>query len=750
MALFRKTKKLATRVAQNIWNDTTTRNAEKHRNNYRPNDIEARAAMERALGEVHIWAARNADVCAQQPLRLYRRVVEGEERGTRGVKAVSKRTKQYMLSRQGGQKAASFAEGGGDIEEVLDHPVLDLLASPHPDFPGTQLAWIKFYMQEITGKAYQAVGLGADGLPDVLLPLLTQFTEIVYGDDGDIEGYQYARSETSVAVFNPEDIMYFRHRVSRFNPNDGEGPLSAVFPHADAVVKNLMFDLAMIDNGNKPDSMLSVNDPLASTTQLDALDSLINSKFGGYRNGHKTFVHKGDMTWTPMAWPEKELQSLAKVTENKKTIRLAFGIPESMVDSNASTMASALVADNQYAKMTIRPRLNQDAAHLNDLLLPLFGLDTTNYCLMYDDPVIDDVEALSIALNAKVAAGRITINEARLAEGIDPSDDPGADELRINGQTLKSLDTQPDPLAGLGGGLDAPGMFRGLDTRGASVKTKQEASTAFIFKGMIDDELPEWRPCQCVHTKDDDDIANEPMIEQVFRDHLRGVERAFEDVVADMQDEVVDAVRNGRPSDLDPMRNQAASVLRDEMATIIDDAVKFTLEAAGQDVAGMFDVAQTTALEFFERHVIMVADDIASTTDSMIRPAIQRGLDQGLSIDRIASDMETLPKWRAERIARTEVQNAAQGGRYETFKEIGVELVQWVNAPGATDAHKTIANRIYYKGGERGVQKMGQPFVTRWMPAGNENITRNVYYPPARPNCRCSVRAIYDTSGDDE
>ncbi len=216
----------------------------------------------------------------------------------------------------------------------------------------------------------------------------------------------------------------------------------------------------------------------------------------------------------------------------------------------------------------------------------------------------------------------------------------------------------------------------------------------------------------------------------------------MESAVREMQDEVVDAVRNGRPSDLDPLRARVAQSLREQMKEIVDAGVRFTLEAANQDIESMFEVAQTSALEFLDRHVIQVADDIADTTDSMIRPAIQRGLDEGLSIDQIAKEMDGLPEWRAQRIARTEVQNAAQGSRYETFKEIGVELVQWVVAPGASKAHQAIA--------ARGRRKVGEPFVKAGEVLHGEKFSRDVYYPPARPNCRCSIKAIHDTSGGDE
>jgi uncharacterized protein with gpF-like domain len=163
--------------------------------------------------------------------------------------------------------------------------------------------------------------------------------------------------------------------------------------------------------------------------------------------------------------------------------------------------------------------------------------------------------------------------------------------------------------------------------------------------------------------------------------------------------------------------------------------VRNTLELAGQDVDGMFDVVNTRALDFLDRHTIRVAEDIADTTESMIRPAIQRGLENGLSINEIAAEMDSLPAYRAERIARTEVQTAAQGARYETFDEVGVQEVEWVNAPGASAAHQEIA--------KRGRKKLGEPFVKAGEVIKGEKFSRDIYHPPARPNCRCSIRAIF-------
>ena len=160
--------------------------------------------------------------------------------------------------------------------------------------------------------------------------------------------------------------------------------------------------------------VVSVNDPMVTTEQLDEFERRLKAKHGGNDRAGELFVTKGDVTVSPLQWPEKELQSIAKQDFYEKRIRAAFGHTESMADSNASTYASALVGyDHQYMGSAIRPRLLMDAAQKTEFLCDLFGLDPTVYMFVYDDPVVKDEAALRDQTRQDVAAGIITINEAR-------------------------------------------------------------------------------------------------------------------------------------------------------------------------------------------------------------------------------------------------------------------------------------------------------------------------------------------------
>ena len=719
-----------------FWQSTTSR-LEKLRRHHRPRDVRAQESLAYMQGVAHQCASMNADVCSKMPLRLMRRVdaADSVDRRAYTGRKISKQYRAYMDDGRAGVKVADFAASGSEVEEVTDHPLLDLLANPNPEFPGSQMSWLSFYMREATGKAYDMIVLGADGLPAMLYPLLAQYVEPEFDDNtGELMGFRYARAENFIADLDREDVAFYKHQISRFNPNDGEGPLAGVYAESDMLASNLLFDISMAHGGNQPNSVWTLKDINATDEQVRAVEKRIKSKHTGVVNMAKPVVTRGELTIQQLQWAERELQSLPKLEFYEKRVRRAFGHTESMDDSNASTFASAVVGyDHQYMGAAIGPRLNNDAAQKNTVYLEMFGLDPTVYCLVYDNPVVKDESVIAERTRADVASGVITINEARSERGLDPVDDESADVVRVNGQTLKSLDAAPAAPTLGGFTLNAPSVQE-VKAAEPVVEVKEPFDLLpTLRKSVADNERTIWKQCDCgKRTKATDDIADDPIIEDIFEGAIEPVESAFEGIVGDMQDEVVQAAREGRESNFNQLKDQAATVLRDQMEDIVLDSVRATIEAAGQDVESMFDVVNQSALDFLDTHVIRVADDIASTTESMIRPAIERGLEQGLSIES-----EDIPAYRAERIARTEVQNAAQGGRYETLKEVGVESTNWVNAPGARESHRLIA--------ARSPKKIGEPYVKAGEVIAGDKFDRDVFHPPGGPNCRCSIQAIFES-----
>jgi HK97 family phage portal protein len=726
-------KKMPEATARVLYEDTTVRDQERNARHYRPRDIPAIEAMERAVGVVYQCADTNASVCSSQPLRMYRRVKMTNN-------PVRKSLRAYMESGHAGKAVAEFASGQDDLEMVEQHPAITLLRDPSPDMNGLQWSWLRFFMKEMTGKAYSLVGWSErSGRPISLNPLLSQYTEILLdtseGGDGGLVGFLYGRNEREAVELAPEDVLYFRHSVSPHNPYSGVGPLQAVLAEADLLVSVLMHDKTMADRGYMPAAIATIPSD-ATEEQARMVGREFNAR-GGPQSGARIHVARaGELKLEPLSWNPKDLQTGEQIERYERRIRQAFGHTESMADSNASTYASALVGySEQYMGATIRPRLARDASELTQYMADLFGFDPDEYCLVYDDPVVSDVESLTTRLITQRQAGILSINEVRTelgyerVEGNKDADDP----------TYVASPAAPDPLALFGGSVGG-GPQRVVDTREDKTepvgsKSAESDNEPFDVRAIADGTMPDrYTPCGCcTKAVDSGDIAKaDPLLAEVFDRFGDDAQDAMESALEDLQDEYVRAFTEGGTPDVDDLVEQIRAEMREQLipaVAVVTDSVRRSLELTDD----VFEIVDRDALAFLESHVSRVASDIDATTREAIRAATQRGIEQGLTVADVQSEIQSagLPKYRAEMIARTELSEVSHGAKYTAWKAAGVTHLRWKNAPGATIAHQEIASRS--------PKKMGEPFALSGEVIKGEKITRDVYYPPARPNCRCTI-----------
>ena len=722
-------KKIRERQVREAYPEATVRASEQNRRSYIPRDIVSIEAMQRAVGVVWQCADTNAKVCSSQPLRLYRRT----DTPTRS-RVVTKSMRRGMDAGVYGKAVAEFASGADDVEVVERHPALTLLSDPSPDMTALQWSWLRFFMQELTGKAYSLIGWSeTTGRPVSMNPMLSQYTEVLYdADEGGISGFRYGRSESNPITLEPDDVAYFRHSVSPWNPYEGVGPLQSVLAEADLLVSVLIHDKTSADAGFKPPAIATIPAD-ATEEQVRQVRNELRARGGPQSAGDIHVTRAGDLSITELQWNPKDLQTQDQIDRYERRIRQAFGHTESMADSNSSTYASAVVGySEQYMGAAIRPRLQHDASQITRLMSELFDFDPDEYCFVYDDPVVSDVESLTTRMISLRTANVLSVNDVRSEMGYEPiegnkdADDP----LYVASPPVS------DPLAMFGGVGGGAGTTIVDTTKSVAPEpdSEPEPEPAYSVTAIADGlELKRWTPCEvCGKSVDGGDIANDPLLDEIFDRFGDDVDDAMRDALQDLQDEYVRAATEGGTADVaslvEQIESEMTEMLEPVVATVVDDTRR-TLSLSDD----AFDVVNQRALDFLKTHTSRVASDIDSTTREMIGNAVQRGIEQGKPVTDIAAEIEAadLPGYRAERIARTELSEVSHGARYESWKEAGVESVTWRTAPGATSAHRQIA--------ARSPKAMGEPFVKAGEQIGREKFSRDVYYPPARPNCRCSI-----------
>ena len=806
MGLFNRTKALATKAVSDLsgYLAATVTVRDRSLSQYSRN-LETQQLLAVARGYVYNCADIIAMAASQQPLRLYRTgsVTIRTNKGTRyapGCKAVKHGKREAFASGRMGRKAATWSGMGGNVAEVVDHPVLDLITKPNPLQNGEAFDYQRFLFALLTGEMFHLVeGTGA---PSALWPMLPQYTQVLPEMEGVVGRYAYGRERSSVAVYEAADVLHFKYSDHLDNPYHGWGPLHACYQAARIVAENEDFDLEFIEQGNLPLAFVSLDPSIYSTdTAIADFKRYLSRVTKGALGKTKAIVGAGVSVSAPMP-TARDLQTLEKLREHKATIRNAFKVPESMLELNSANLASATVGDDQFWGITVRPLLNKGADHLTETLLPMFGIEPGEYFFAYDDPLLADIEREARIAEIDLRSGVRNINEVRAERNLDGIGDDG-EVYRINGVPVDQSGQAPAPSpfftlndhrvheVKVTEGRTRVPVLGTLDAKGNSDDDRDVGDEDAGRVGVVhrvekgEPEAPgrdpvvgvravllhdrharpdpyDLRDCGCVGltTKDDDkqppvtvnipdglNLTREQAIafatqQRVLTGAVGNLQGIIADFMRDAQQEAARSVRAGGAIDLGDLEDQLATVLEPEFREMYRAGFDLgALELDEPTGVDPFALPNAEAIAEAETSLIrQLSRDITDHTAQGIESRVRAGIEAGESIDDIAKAIEGdtgFAEYRSERIARTEVSNAANMGKLARYKEAGVATKYWI--PGTSAVHRALGEMF----------KDGVPIDEPFLRAGQsvtaggvtETYTRDVMAPPARPNCTCTMAA---------
>lgn len=395
-------------------------------------------SQQRGISSFRSWvyaaASINANAVAATPLRLYS---AKDEIGRVSSRSVSRHRKAYLFGDGPGDQRPSTAVlrksamYGDDMQEVVDHPILDLLNSANPYLNGFDLSVLRVLYGELTGNAYlHPVIDEASGVPIELWPLAPQHVEVIPDEDTFLRGYVYGVDAQHKQIFEPDEVIHFR----RPNPGNlfyGMGKVEAAFGVIASNEALHQMDLSTFQNSARPDYAVVVKGT-PTGDQLDRFQQQVEQRLRGTRKDGNFITVTGDVQFTPLNFPPKDIAGREEIVEE---IAAVFGVPVSMLKANDPNLASAQTGFAQWREGTVLPLVRMDEQELNQRLLGMFGLGD-DYCLAYDNPVPSDLAFELQERQTAVAGGWRTPNEARLEEGREPVENEFADQLLVNGQPL--------------------------------------------------------------------------------------------------------------------------------------------------------------------------------------------------------------------------------------------------------------------------------------------------------------------------
>lgn len=408
---------------------------------------EASALVLRAQQTALMCAERNSRVCANQILRLYIPKRSGGKRRD-WTSIVPKGRAKYL------RKSVRYAENAGDFEEVVSHPVLDLLNAPNPIMSSVFFFQSLYMAAQMAGNGYMhCVQPTTRGVSE-LWPMQPQNVWIMLDRTNYVVGYGYGRDAASERAFGADEVIHYRHAPHPRLPYMGMGPLHVAFNEADIESASTENELAMWRNGARPDYVMEAP-PDTTDEQVKDLERRVNASHRGPRNKGKFLVARA-IKVQPIQFTPKEMEYIAGRQDIERRIWAAFGLPESEVRMNDANLASSLTGSTQYLRQTIRPAIDSVADLLTKELLPKFGADPGEMWFAYDNCVPSDETGEANRLVALVNARILTTNEARAELNREPIDGGDALQAEANAQaTLAGQDVNTTDGSATGNAVDA-------------------------------------------------------------------------------------------------------------------------------------------------------------------------------------------------------------------------------------------------------------------------------------------------------
>ena len=242
--------------------------------------------------------------------------------------------------------------------------------------------------------------------------------EIVYNTDHIFVGYERTVNNRK-KIYKPNELVAFFEPDEDVEFGPGQAALDAALYAASALHNaDLMVDSYFTRDGTRI-TIFGV-DRLTQDDQVEALKAWWRRLTQGVRNAFVSVFYRGTLTPTIVGDPLKEIWSADLTADKQRDIAAAFGMPVSVLMSNAADRATAESDAMQWYTNFVFPRCEWYADQINRQWLsrenpPLEMVYHPEQTEVWQRAQLEQVQAVTTAY----AAGILDINEARAIIGYD-------------------------------------------------------------------------------------------------------------------------------------------------------------------------------------------------------------------------------------------------------------------------------------------------------------------------------------------
>lgn len=316
-------------------------------------------------------------------------------------------------------------------QELVAHPLLDLLAKPNPLQSGTEYIRAKVGYLMIAGNGYEErVKIGQDVRE--LYQLRPDRMKVVPSPAGMPAGYVYAVGGRTITWdVDPATLDSDVRHLKLFNPIDdwyGMSPIEAGAYSIDQHNESMAWMQALLQNSARPSGALVVSNGNSLTDDnFNRLKSQIEEQYSGSGNAGRPMLLEGGLDWKSMGLSPTDMGIIEAKYSAARDVALAFGVPPQLLgipgDNTYSNYAEARLA---FWEDTVLPLLDMIVQDWNAWLAAPYGVEFR--------PNIDDIPAIADKRTklwdmANMSTD-LTINERRAMKGFEPID--GGDVVLVS------------------------------------------------------------------------------------------------------------------------------------------------------------------------------------------------------------------------------------------------------------------------------------------------------------------------------
>ncbi len=649
--------------------------------------------LKRYTGWVYACASKNAISASQIPLRLYAGKPSLRSKSRFKTKALKAEDKRHLAGNPGLLK---FMRKAADIEELLEHPFLDLIYKANDFMNSFDLLEVMFLHQELTGQAYWHIDKDPSGRPIEIWPLYPQYVKKVVSRQKFIEGYIFSLNNVDKIAYEAEEIVDFYY-TNPINPIYGFGKLQAAVVAADLSTSMNTYEVALLQNDAKPDFaiIMPAEAAVPSDSELKRMEKSWNARHGSMKRSGKAAFISGGAKLERITLSPKEMAFLKGRKATLEEIAGIFGVPMSKLTTENVNRANAESGEYQYMKDTIQPMLRRTEQKINEKLMPMFD---SNIFVAFDNPVPQDKEFRLKERESNLKNGYTSINIERQKDG---EDEVEWGNVPLLPSTIAPLGSEPVP------------EVEPVKQHKKEIQPLRQPSARH--------NIPYRKALESFFLKIKNDILSQV-----------GSKAATKDIADDLASGWFDMTRwNKELADVSKpfvratMLTGAEQAIRSVQRQFQFDSVSAGIETVMDERSGrIVDINKRIAAQL--RNVI-ATNLVEGEPISKLKPAIR----EFFNVD--------YAKIRAERIARTETIWAFNHGAVEGYKQSRiVEAKEWVTAQDDRLCQWCAPMDGKIVGLTENYHDMGADFI------GEEGGTLNLDYedvqhPPLHPGCRCTI-----------